>query len=56
MSETNQTRSLVAAIIYFMMKYKWTALKSLEYLCSKKSDALITSEILDVLKEIEGDL
>ena len=53
-SETNQTRSIVVVAIYLMMKYKWTLMKTLEFLNQKKVDAVITSEILGVLKDIEA--
>ena len=53
-SETNQTRSIVVVAIYLMMKYKWTLMKTLEFLNQKKVDAVITSEILGVLKDVEA--
>ena len=45
-STTNKTRSIQVAAIYLMMKYKWSARKTLEYLSIKKPDLEITTEIL----------
>jgi hypothetical protein len=39
-----------------MMKYKWTLMKTLEFLNQKKVDAVITSEILGALKDVEAEI
>jgi len=35
-SEKNQTRSILVAQLYIMMKYKWNVMKTLEFLYAKK--------------------
>ena len=52
-SETNQTRSIVAVAIYLMMRYKWSLFKTLEFLNQKKVDAVISTDIHNALKEVE---
>lgn len=39
-----------------MEKYKWSVSKTLEYLCHKKPDIIITTEILEGLRAVENDI
>lgn len=46
----------MAACIYLMIKYKWSVQKALEYLCSKKGDILINSNILTALLNLQQQM
>ena len=52
-SQRNKCSTVVVAIIYLMMKYKWSVLRSLEYLNARKSDIEITKTIIKQLSQIE---
>lgn len=52
----NNCRSLLVAALYLMEKYKWTLRKTLELLCHKKPDLVITLEIFHALQAVERDI
>jgi len=55
-SQKNQCRSVIVALLYLMMKYKWSTLRALEFLASKKPNLQITNEILKYFLRLELDI
>lgn len=55
-SLTNQCRSIIVAWLYLMMKFRWGAHRTLEYLSTKKPNLVITMEILSAFEKLEGEL
>ena len=55
-SNENKCCSILTAIIYLMIKFKWTALRSIDFMNSKKSDIEITKLILKSLKILENKI
>mmetsp|Transcript_5870 Transcript_5870/g.9490 ORF Transcript_5870/g.9490 Transcript_5870/m.9490 type:complete len:237 (+) Transcript_5870:113-823(+) len=51
-SPDNKCATVVIGIVYMMMKYKWTVHKTLEYICSRKSDIEITKTIIKHLQQL----
>lgn len=52
-SQRNKCVTVVVAILYLMMKFKWTVLRSLEYMNARKADIEITKTIIKQLQIIE---
>jgi hypothetical protein len=48
-SISNKCASVVVGIVYMMFKYKWNVHKTLEYICSRKTDIEITKTIIKQL-------
>mmetsp|Transcript_2470 Transcript_2470/g.3795 ORF Transcript_2470/g.3795 Transcript_2470/m.3795 type:complete len:124 (-) Transcript_2470:661-1032(-) len=48
-SVNNKCASIVVAIVYMMFKYKWNVHKTLEFICSRKTDIEITKTIIKQL-------
>ena len=48
-SKHNKCSTIVIVIIYMMLKFKWTVHKTLEYICSRKSDIEITKIVIKQL-------
>lgn len=48
-SVANKCASVVVGIVYMMFKYKWNVHKTLEYICSRKTDIEITKTIIKQL-------
>ena len=45
-SKFNKCSTVVVGMVYFMIKYKWSTLRTLEYLNARKHDIEITKAIL----------
>lgn len=56
LSDTNQFRSVIVAAIYIIMKYRWSTVRTLEFILSKKEDIQITAELISTLQKIEADV
>lgn len=52
-SQRNKCATIVVAIIYLMLKYKWDLHRCLEYINARKSDVEITVSILKQLQLFE---
>lgn len=52
-SQKNRCSTIVIAIIYCVIKYKWSIHKTLEYINGRKADIEITKSILKQLKNVE---
>ena len=55
-SQRNKCGTVVVAIVYLMMKYKWSVIRSLEYLNGRKSDIEITKTITKQLQQVEQQI
>ena len=55
-SATNKCNTVVCALIYLMMKFKWNLHRSLEYICGRKNDVEITKAILKQLHKLEQSI
>lgn len=51
-----QSRACCALTAYFMRRYHWTLLKSLDYLNSRRSDLEIRATFFEQLKKLESYL
>ena len=52
----NKCSTVVIAIIYLMVKYKWTLMRSLEYMNARKRNFEITKSIIKDLKNLEKSI
>ena len=55
-SVSNKCNTVVCALLYLMMKYKWNLHRSLEYLNGRKADIEVTKNILKQLRELESKI
>jgi rRNA-processing protein FCF1 len=53
-SVNNKCASVVVGIVYMMFKFKWNVHKTLEYICSRKTDIEITKTIIKQLQDLEN--
>lgn len=55
-SYNGKNRCVIAIVIYFMKKYKWSLIKSLEFLNAKKPGLELTATILKKLMDFENKI
>lgn len=52
----NKCATVVLAIVYLMIKYRWTVLRTLEFINARKVDIEITKLILNQLNKLEKEI
>ena len=53
MSVYNKCGTVVVAMIYLMIKYKWKLMRTIEYMNARKKNFEITKTIIKDLKKLE---
>jgi len=51
---SNKCATVVVAIVYMLIKFKWNIHKTLEFIHSRKTDVEITKNIINTLQKVEG--